>query len=141
MLELYQRIRSPELGGSFQDGVRVLVSAFLQSPHFLYRWELAGPPTASLDFTRIRLGPWEVASRLSYFLWASMPDQRLFEAAAAGTLLNPGRIAEEARRMLADPKARDGLRAFHLAWLGIDAQTPGREGSRVQAASRPRSPA
>jgi hypothetical protein len=121
MLGLYQRIRSPELGGSFQDGVRVLVSAFLQSPHFLYRWELEGLPTP--DGSLVRLGAWEVASRLSYFLWASMPDQRLFEAAAAGTLLKPGRIAEEARRMLADAKARDGLRAFHLAWLGVDQQS------------------
>jgi hypothetical protein len=126
LLALYQKIRSSDLGGSFQDGVRVLTGAFLQSPHFLYRWESTGfprPPGSAQvppEGTLVQLNGFEVASRLSYFLWSSMPDQRLFEAAAAGTLLRPGRIAEEARRMLADQKARDGLGAFHRAWLGVE---------------------
>jgi hypothetical protein len=128
LLALYKSIRGPTLAGSFQDGVRVLVSAFLQSPHFLYRWESVGALKSTVaapiaGVAVVRLGAFEVASRLSYFLWASMPDQRLFEAAAAGTLLRPGRIAEEARRMLGDVKARDGLRAFHLAWLGVDGRS------------------
>src|SRR4029453_7626413 len=67
-----------------------------------------------------RLNGWEIASRLSYFLWASMPDGALFTAAQNGELQNLDRIAQEARRMLADPKAKDAIRDFHLQWLDIE---------------------
>jgi hypothetical protein len=61
-----------------------------------------------------------VASRLSYLFWASMPDDRLFELAAAGKLGTATEIMAEARRLLTDPKARDGIVDFHLQWLDVD---------------------
>src|SRR3954453_23852878 len=89
----------------------------LQAPEFLYRWEQQGDPIK--EGSLIKFGPYEIASRLSYFLWASMPDEELFAAAKAGTLNTPDQIAAQAERMLKDPRAKDGLRDFHMQWLGL----------------------
>jgi hypothetical protein len=87
--------------------------AILVSPDFLFRIELeggdAGGPTAPADY--------RLASRLSYFLWSSMPDATLFELAAAGKLHEPEVLAAQARRMLADPKARALSENFAGQWL------------------------
>ena len=118
LLDFYQTLRGPEVGANFQDAIKELIAGIIQSPNFLYRWELAGEPIK--DGPLFRLDGWEMASRLSYFLWASMPDNALFEAAASGELDSPGRIAEQARRMLGDAKAKDAVRDFHLQWLGVE---------------------
>jgi uncharacterized protein DUF1592/uncharacterized protein DUF1588/uncharacterized protein DUF1595/uncharacterized protein DUF1585/uncharacterized protein DUF1587 len=114
---LYITARVMPLGLDFPDAIRVLITAILQSPYFLYRWE--GGLTPSKDGALVRLGPYEIASRLSYSLWATMPDAALFDAAATGKLLDPDRIAQEARRLLADPRARDMIGDFHLQWIGV----------------------
>jgi hypothetical protein len=114
---LYTRLRSGEVGAPWSEAVHDILVAFLQSPEFLYRWELQGEPIK--DGTLIKLGPYEIASRLSYFLWASMPDDALFTAARSGGLDRPDQIAVQAERMLKDERAKDSLRDFHMQWLGI----------------------
>jgi hypothetical protein len=114
---LYTKLRGTAVGAPFGEAVHDVLLAILQAPEFLYRWELDGAPVK--DGSLIKFGPYEVASRLSYFLWASMPDDALFQAAKTGGLNTPDQIAAQAERMLKDEKARDGLRDFHMQWLGM----------------------
>ncbi len=103
----------PELvasGDDFSDGVRVTLEAVLQSPQFLYRTETS---QAAVVEGRQWLSGWEVASRLSYFLWDSMPDEALFERARQGQLASEDGVVEEAARMLADPRAVEKLVSLH----------------------------
>lgn len=110
------------LFAEFQTDVRfaiqVVVQAMLQSPNFLYRPELV--PEGRGDGEIIALGPYELASRLSYYLWASMPDDALLDAAAAGELATPEGLRAQAERMLADAKAADAIGSFHAQWLTVD---------------------
>jgi hypothetical protein len=104
-------------GGAFADGIELAIEAFVQSPRFLYRVETGNPianntAVASVD-------PYEMASRLSYFLWGTMPDADLFAAAAADKLSQPADIETQVRRMLQAPKARSAVAQFHNEWLGI----------------------
>lgn len=115
---LYANARSSlQLG--FNDAIGVLVEAVLQSPAFIYHWE--SPYEApKRDGNVVELGPYDVASRLSYFIWGSMPDQQLFDAAAGGKLASEADISAQANRMLADSKAKDAVTAFFREWLEID---------------------
>lgn len=97
-------------GNDFRDGVRLVVEAMLQSPQFLYRTELSN--TAGAE-GRIALGDWEIASRLSYFLWDTMPDQALFDAAQAGQLQTSAQLESQVSRMLDDARATVKLVSFH----------------------------
>ena len=120
LMALFRQQRSPASGAlGFPDALRIVVTAIIQSPYFLYRWELGEP--AIVEHGLVRFNAYELASRLSYFFWATMPDATLFAAAASGELARPERLAAEARRMLADGKARDALRDFHLQWLDASA--------------------
>ena len=103
----------------FNESIRVLVEAIVQSPGFLYRWEL-GNSTATLDGAVAKLTPYEVASRLSYFFWRSMPDKALLDAAAAGSLKDAASVTEQAKRLLADAKAKPVISAFFDEWLGLE---------------------
>ena len=114
---LFKKLRSAEVGAPFPEAVHDIVLAMIQSPEFLYRWELDGDPIKDGDL--IKFGPYEIASRLSYFLWASMPDDALFAAAKSGGLDKPDQIAAQAERMLKDDRAQAGLRDFHMQWLGL----------------------
>ena len=117
----------------FATGVRIVVETVLQSPQFLYRIESGRAPVASDPSIAVtdgsapnptqivRLDDWEMASRLSYMLWGSMPDDTLFAAAAAGKLSADADIAAQAVRMLKDPKAHDMVADFHDQWLGVSA--------------------
>ncbi|MEJ7734781.1 MAG: DUF1592 domain-containing protein [Polyangiaceae bacterium] len=102
-----------------EDGVRLVVQAALQSPFFLYHVEAGADPEGTSSPVRA-LDDWELASRLSYFLWDSMPDDELFEAAAAGQLVDPEARRAQALRMLDDDRAREAIGSFHLQWLRID---------------------
>ncbi|MGK3999374.1 DUF1592 domain-containing protein [Sorangium sp. So ce1024] len=105
-----------ESGTPFEQGVRHVIEAMLQSPHFLYRVELS----EELDGERIiPLDGYEIATRLSYLLWNSLPDDALLEAAEGGALGTPAGIEAEARRMLADPRAASVLTDFHDQWLQV----------------------
>ncbi|HEY0462832.1 MAG TPA: DUF1592 domain-containing protein [Polyangiaceae bacterium] len=99
----------------FDSAVRATTFAFLQSPKFLYRVEFGAAPSGSLT----RPSPYEMANRLSYLFWQSMPDQSLFDAAANGELGTPAQIEAQARRMLRSTKAARLLEYFD-EWLGTD---------------------
>jgi len=115
---LYKAQRAGDVGLTFEQSIGALVGAIVQTPYFLYHWEL-GPNAPKKDGNLIQYNPWEMASRLSYLLWASMPDDKLFASAQAGGLTSPEQIAEAARRLLADPKAKDAITDFHYQWLEI----------------------
>lgn len=103
----------------FSEAIAMLVEGLLQSPAFLYRPEVgvdAGAPAGL-----VRLGPYEIASRLSYALWHSMPDDALLAAAAADELGTTEEIEAQARRMLADPRAAAVVADFHRQWLDLGA--------------------
>jgi hypothetical protein len=95
-------------------GARVVVETMLQSPNFLLRTE------NGLDKSR---RPYEVASQLSYFLWNTMPDGALLRAAAAGELDTPAGVEKQARRLIADGRARAAMNEFLLEWLRFDRLT------------------
>jgi hypothetical protein len=117
-LKLYRDGRgAPQL--DHQGAIKLLIEAMLQSPHFVYRWEL-GPGSGQKEGQVVRLGPYEIASRLSYALWGSMPDQALFDAAAAGRLASEADVEREARRLLADPRAKETLISFVEELFGFD---------------------
>ena len=95
------------------DAIKALIARVLVSPAFLYRFEsVAGPAERPLN-------DWELASRLSFFLWSSIPDAELHRAAAAGELSQPAQLAVQVRRMTADPKARRVATEFFGQWLGF----------------------
>ena len=110
LLSLYA-LGSSGQGGSFAEGIEVVLRAMLQAPTFLYRLESAPAGGGRLD-------PYEVASRLSYFLWGTMPDQRLFEAAGRDALGTKEEILAMAQTMLEDPRAHAGISDFFEQWLG-----------------------
>ncbi|WP_437900119.1 DUF1592 domain-containing protein [Sorangium sp. So ce124] len=101
----------------FSTGVELVIQAMLQSPHFLYRVEHGMPDPAGEGV--VALSDHEIASRLSYLLWSSMPDDALFAAADAGELSTAEQIAAQARRMLEDPRARAAVANFHAQWLQL----------------------
>jgi len=102
-------------GGSFDDAVRLVIVAMCQSPRFLYRVEK--PPRGSRPRP---VDSYELASRLSYFIWGSSPDRTLLGHARSGSLHSPGTIRSEVERMLDDPRARDQSLAFFSQWLHLD---------------------
>jgi hypothetical protein len=94
----------------------VVLTAMLLSPRFLYHWERAPGPGAG---PLLRADDHELASRLSYLVWGSMPDEALFAAADAGRLKDPEEVARQVRRMLRDPRARAGMAEFFVQWLDL----------------------
>jgi hypothetical protein len=117
-LGLYTAQRDPAVGATFSEAIRGLTIGLLQSPNFLYRRELA-PGAAIKDGTFVRFNSYEMASRLSYSFWATMPDDHLFDLAAAGKLQTVQAIQAEARRLLVHPKAKDVYGDFATQWLGL----------------------
>ena len=104
-------------GDSFEQGVRVALQAILVSPHFLFRIENdPNPNNAALSH---RIDDYELASRLSYFLWSSMPDQELFRLAGERKLHRPDVIDAQVRRMLLDPKSVALVENFAGQWLEL----------------------
>src|SRR4030095_4064889 len=99
--------------GSFEDGLAVAIQAMLLSPHFLFRIESRSSKAAP------SITQHELASRLSYFLWSSMPDDDLLKAADRGRLARPQTLAAQVRRMLLDPKADALIDNFGGQWLQV----------------------
>ena len=104
-------------GGGFLEGMQLAVQAALCSPHFLYRWEL-DPPAMKAGESR-DLTDLEVASRLSYFLWSSLPDAELAGLAEKGELLKDGNLEKQAVRLLKDWRARTFASCFASQWLQV----------------------
>ena len=106
-----------EGGGSFDQGIEQVVAAVLASPDFLYR-AIRGPQGTSPN-GEFALTDLELASRLSFFLWNTGPDDELLTLAAAGGLTKPGALEKQVRRMLADPKASSLVTSFAMKWLNL----------------------
>lgn len=114
----YEALFARHAPDGFAAAISAVIEAMLQSPAFLYQLELPGasdPAGAPSP-----LAPYEVAARLALFLWNSIPDDALLDAAERGELATREQVTAQARRMLADPRARDAVAAFHLQWLGVD---------------------
>ena len=105
-----------ETGDDFQRGVQITLEALLQSPKFLYRVELSDTKSQGL----VALSSYEVASRLSFLLVNTTPDDALLSAAADGALSSPEEVAAQAERLLATKDAKETVRDFHHQWLDMD---------------------
>jgi hypothetical protein len=108
LMQFYDAARKS--GRNFDQGIEQMMAAVLASPNFLYRG-ISGVPT---------LTNLELASRLSFFLWNTGPDQELLALAESGALARPGEMERQARRMLADPKAASLVTNFAMKWLTLD---------------------
>ena len=112
LLNLYQKLRGKEM--PHEEAFRDVLARVLASPAFLYRVE---DPAAGAEARPV--SGWEQATRLSYFLWATLPDAKLREAAAAGKLADPKDVSAEAARMLKDPRIRGLAVEFAAQWLQV----------------------
>jgi hypothetical protein len=118
----------------FPGAVQLTLSAMLQSPQFLYRPEPV--PSGTATGTALPVDPYEMATRLSFFLWQSVPDDALLDAAGQGALGADDGIRAQMERMLADPRGKRALWSFHRQWLGLD-QVLSAEGATRTAAVDP----
>jgi mono/diheme cytochrome c family protein len=125
-------------GGSFERGIQMALERLLASPDFLFRIErdppsavpaMASAPKIAVAATPYRVSDLELASRLSFFLWSSIPDEQLIDAASRGLLRNPAVLERQVRRMLLDPRSEALTKNFAGQWLklralpGIDRNT------------------
>lgn len=111
-LGLFKKVRAEK--PSFTEAIKVPLAAVLASPHFLYLVEPEAPGAVAKP-----LSGHELATRLSYFLWSSTPDERLMTLAASGDLRKPEVLREETRRLLADPRSEAFVENFAGQWLGL----------------------
>ena len=119
LLEFYEKGRRE--GGSFEAGIQFALERMLVDPDFLLRVQ-RDPPTSSdaPHATTHRLTDIELASRLSFFLWSSLPDEALLDLAERGELSTPATLDQQVRRMLADPRATSNLvDDFAAQWLNL----------------------
>jgi hypothetical protein len=114
---LMQAFHSTRKDTSFDQGVRGLITRILASPDFLYRAE--EPPPGAKPGDVFAISDLALASRLSFFLWSSLPDDELLRVAAEGRLSGDAELERQVRRMLADPKAASLARDFAFQWLGL----------------------
>ena len=112
LLEFFRKGRE---GGTFESGLQRAVARVLVDPQFLFRFERE--PAAVTPGAAFRLGDIELASRLSFFLWSSIPDEALMADARRGALKNPVVLDKQVRRMLADPRADALVSNFAGQWL------------------------
>jgi hypothetical protein len=112
LLSFYQNGRAE---GTFETGIEQAVARVLVDPRFLYRFERE--PANIAAGASYKLSDFELASRLSFFLWSSIPDDELLEVAAQGKLSQPAVLERQVRRMLADPRANSLANNFGGQWL------------------------
>ncbi len=113
-MSFYDRSAASE---GFEAGVRTALQAILASPHFLFRLEET--PEGQRSGESYRLSDLDLASRLSFFLWDTSPDDALLEAAAEGRLSDPEVLSQQVERMLADPRSRALAARFASQWLRL----------------------
>ena len=115
LLNLYKSARSE---GDFEEGIQAALQRILVDPEFLFRIERdPAPPRGTAPGAAYRISDLELASRLSFFLWSSIPDDQLLDLAERGKLKNPAVLEEQARRMLADPRSKALVSNFAGQWL------------------------
>jgi hypothetical protein len=113
LLSFYAQARAD--GGDFEEGIRFAVQGILANPRFMFRMEQA-PPAGNDVY---RLTDVDLASRLSFFLWGTLPDQELMKAANDGTLRNAAVLERQVTRMLADSRSRALSTRFAAQWLRL----------------------
>jgi Protein of unknown function (DUF1592)/Protein of unknown function (DUF1588)/Protein of unknown function (DUF1587)/Protein of unknown function (DUF1595)/Protein of unknown function (DUF1585) len=113
LMNLYQQGRN---SADFEAGIRLALQAILASPEFVFRFERPAGTAAGANY---RIADLELASRLAFFLWSSMPDEELLSAAAKGNLRTPAVLEKQVRRMLADPRAAALSTNFASQWLHL----------------------
>ncbi len=116
LLDLF---RAGSQSWGFDKALELVLQAFLQSPQLLYRTESLSESNAGRVGNAILLDSYQIASRLSYFLWNTMPDAELFALADAGQLIDTQVVRAQAGRMLDDERARGTVADFHEQWLGM----------------------
>jgi mono/diheme cytochrome c family protein len=115
LMEFYTMGRTD--GGSFDQGIQAALQRILADPEFIYRGE--SEPTGLADGKTYRVSDLALASRLSFFLWSSVPDDQLIDIAAQGRLKDPVVLEQQVRRMLKDPKSEALISNFTGQWLGV----------------------
>jgi hypothetical protein len=113
LMAFYQQERNKT--GNFEAGIEMALRRILADPEFIFRFE--PPPASVAPQTAYRVSDTELASRLSFFLWSSIPDDELLKLAIDGKLHQPAVLERQTRRMLADPKARSLVTNFANQWL------------------------
>jgi len=120
-----QLYREASAADGFDAGIEMALSAVLVSPQFLFR--VAGDPPGVAPKTAYSVSDFELASRLGFFLWSSIPDDELLSAAESGHLRKPDMLRNQVRRMMADPRSRALVTNFASQWLhlrNLDSITP-----------------
>ena len=115
--DLFDLYRDGARSGGFESGIEVALRAILVSPEFLFRFE--SQPADMAPNTAYRITDLELASRLSFFLWSSVPDDELLDIAAQGKLRSPAVLEQQVRRMLANDRARALVSNFAGQWLHV----------------------
>ncbi len=115
LLTLFTKVRG--LGLSFNESIGAIVKSMIQSPNFLYHWEIGPTPPVVGSDGLVPLTPWQLASRLASTIWETTPDDTLLQAAQSGQLSTPAQVASQVTRMLADPRSANGLFYFTEQWL------------------------
>src|SRR6202043_4068400 len=114
LLSYYQQGRK---SGNFDSGIRMAIQAVLANPQFVFRFERT--PAGVAPGKNYRISDLELASRLSYFLWSSAPDEQLIALASQGKLKDPAVLEQQTRRMLADPRSEALSTVFAAQWLQL----------------------
>jgi|APMI01.1.fsa_nt_gi hypothetical protein len=117
LMKFYDRVATADNPYGFEDGVRLGLQAILASPYFIFRFEKT--PASAAEGTDYRIDDLELATRLSFFLWSTIPDERLLTLAKNRTLHTPLVYQAEVKRMLADPKAEALATRFAAQWLRL----------------------
>jgi hypothetical protein len=117
LIAFYERGRKASDGGDFEGGIRLALQAILASPRFLFRVEQT--PSALKAGQTYRISDHDLASRLSFFLWGSMPDAELLKAASAGSLRTPAVFDRQLKRMIADRRSEALATRFASQWLRL----------------------
>ncbi len=107
-------------GADRNAGIELALTAILVSPQFLYHVETGGTPAADGERMVAPLTGYEVAARLSFYLWASVPDAMLIEAAARDELQTAAQVRAQAERMIADPRVHESTASFAEQWLHLE---------------------
>ena len=115
LLDFYKAGRSQGGPGGFERGIEMALRRMLVDPQFLFRIER--PPSGVAPNTAYPVGNLELASRLSFFLWSSIPDDELLDAAERGRLRDPAVLKQQVKRMLADPRSAALVNNFAGQWL------------------------
>jgi mono/diheme cytochrome c family protein len=114
LITFYQRGRNK---GAFDQGIEMAIRRIISGPEFVFRTET--DPEVAAPNSPYEISDLELASRLSFFLWSTIPDDQLYEAALQGTLKDPRVLEQQVRRMLADPKAEALVANFAGQWLSL----------------------